>query len=207
MIRYKFYFLVLFFFVGGFSGSAQIHNRMLKFSSGVSYDQFVNKKVFGEINDTSSHLFEHVWAMPVLAYSHEFTMNNVLSFSGRLGYQYLNHFYDHQHFGSQLLYGSANCSISVFYRKGFEYYVKLQAGLVYRFIELDRLEPQMRRQFPENLNLFTGVTLAGFNFFITDKLGLNLELNIWSPEMATFGITYRYFKGELPEIQEPQGEL
>ena len=38
-------------------------------------------------------------------------------------------------------------------------------------------------------------------FFLPDKLGLNLELSIWSVEMATFGLTYRFFHGELPDIQ------
>jgi hypothetical protein len=59
----------------------------------------------------------------------------------------------------------------------------------------------MRRLFSDNLSVFTGVTIGGFNYFISDHLGLNLEINIWSPELATFGITYRYFKGELPEIE------
>ena len=62
----------------------------------------------------------------------------------------------------------------------------------------------MRRLFPEKVNLFTGVTLGGFNYYISDHLGLNLELSIWAPEMATLGITYRFFHGDLPTIQENQ---
>ena len=180
---------------------AQIHNRVIKFNMGITYDQFAHQNAFDAINDTSSHEFEFVTAMPVMVYSHEFVANNVLSFSGRLGFQYLNEFYDNQHFGSSFVFLSFNPQISVFYRRGFEYYVKLQAGAVYRFQKNDLLDDQMRRFFPDNLSAFTGVTIGGFNYFVSDHLGLNLELNIWSPEMVTFGITYRYFKGELPEIE------
>lgn len=179
----------------------QIHNRVLKFNMGVTYDQFAHKNAFEAINDTSSHQFELVTAMPVMVYSHEFVANNILSFSGRAGFQYLNEYYDHHHFGSSFLFLSFSPQISVFYRRGFEYYIKLQVGGVYRSQKNDLLDDQMRRLFPENFSIFTGVTIGGFNYFISDHLGLNLELNVWSPEMVTFGITYRYFKGELPEIE------
>ena len=72
------------------------------------------------------------------------------------------------------------------------------------FHNTDILTEQMTRLFPDKVNLFTGVTLGGFNFFISDHLGLNLELSIWAPEMATFGLSYRFFRGELPTIQENQ---
>lgn len=179
----------------------QIHNRVLKFNMGVTYDQFAHQNAFEAINDTSSHEFEFVTAMPVMTYSHEFVANNVLSFSGRVGFQYLNEFYDNQHFGSSFVFLSFNPQISVFYKRGFEYYIKLQAGGVYRFQKNDLLDDQMRRLFSDNLSVFTGVTIGGFNYFISDHLGLNLEVNIWSPEFVTFGLSYRYFKGELPEIE------
>lgn len=187
--------------ISRFYAFGQIHNRVIKLNAGVTYDQFAHKNLFESINDTSTHNFELVTAMPVVAYSHEFVANNVLSFSGRVGFQYLNEFYDYQHFGSSILFLSFNPQISVFYRRGFEYYVKLQVGGVYRFQKNDLLDDQMRRHFSDNLSVFTGVTLGGFNYFISDHLGLNLELNLWSPELATFGITYRYFRGELPEIE------
>lgn len=168
---------------------------------GVSYDQFAYKNAFDAINDTSDHEFELETVMPVMIYSHEFVANNIISFSGRLGFQYMNQFYDYKPFGGSYLFISANPQISIFYRRGFEYYIKLQAGLVYRFQKTEVLEDQQRRYFQDDLSFFTGVTLGGFNYFITDNLGLNLEINIWSPEMATFGISYRFFKGELPEIE------
>ena len=183
------------------SGFSQFHNRMIKVSSGVSYDQFRRKNLFEALNDTSSQEFDFVTAMPLIAYSHEFVLNNVLSFSGRLGFQYTNEYYNHTYFGSPLLYLSVNPQVSVFYRKGFEYYVKLQAGITFWFSHLELLNDQQKRFFPDKVNFFTGVTLGGFNYFINDKLGLNLEINLWSPELATFGITYRYYKGELPVIQ------
>jgi len=183
---------------------AQIHNRVLKLNAGVTYDQFARESLFEEMNDTSINQFERVTTMPVIAYSHEIVLNNIISISGRAGFQYLNEFYNNKHYGSPLLMLSINPQISVFYRKGFEYYIKLQAGVSCWFQNSDLLSDQQKKYFPDRVNLFTGVTLGGFNFFITDHLGLNLELNVWSPEMATFGITYRYFKGELPEIQETQ---
>jgi hypothetical protein len=192
--------LVLFFVIQNFA-FGQIHNRVMKFNMGVTYDQFTHKNLFDAINDTSSHELELVTAMPVMAYSHEFVANNIISFSGRVGFQYLNEFYDYQHFGSSMLFLSLNPQVSIFYRRGFEYYIKLQVGGVYRFQKTDLLDDQMRRLFSDNLSVFTGVTIGGFNYFISDHLGLNLEINLWSPELATFGISYRYFKGELPEIE------
>ncbi|MBK9193018.1 MAG: hypothetical protein IPM77_16805 [Crocinitomicaceae bacterium] len=175
---------------------------MIKFSTGVSYDQFTRKNLFAAMNDTSANEFEMVTAMPVFAYSHEFVMNDVISFSGRVGFQYLNEYYNNQYYGSPFIMLSVNPQISVFYRRGFEYYVKLQAGMSFWFQHTEVLSDQQKRYFPDKVNFFTGVTLGGFNFFVSDHVGLNLELNLWSPEMAAFGITYRFFRGELPEIQE-----
>jgi hypothetical protein len=190
------------FFSGAFFLTAQIHNRVLKINSGVSYEQFGHKNIFAVINDTSAHQFEMVTVLPTISYSHEFVMNDVISLGGRVGFQYMNAYYDDQHYGTPYAWISANTIISVFYRKGFEYYVKLQAGLTFWFHHPEIITDQMRRLFPDHVNLFTGVTLGGFNYFITDNLGLNLELSIWSPEMATLGLSYRFYKGELPEIQE-----
>lgn len=169
---------------------------------GVSYDQFAHKNSFAAINDTSQSKFELVTVLPTFAYSHEFVITDILSISGRAGFQYLNEYYNNQYFGSPYLFLSVNPQVSVFYRNGFEYYVKLQAGITCWFQHKEILPDQTSRFFPDKVNLFTGVTIGGFNYFITDHLGLNLELNIWSPEMVTFGVSYRYFKGELPEIQD-----
>ena len=195
-------YLVFLFLLAPLVGLSQIHNRVIKFNMGVTYDQYTRQNLFDAMNDTSANQFEQVTAMPVIAYSHEIVLNSIISVSGRVGFQYLNEFYNNKHFGSPFLMLSVNPQISVFYRKGFEYYVKLQAGASIWFQKTDLISDQQRKYFPDKVNLFTGVTLGGFNFFITDHLGLNLELNLWSPEMATFGITYRYFKGELPQIEE-----
>jgi len=173
----------------------------MKINLGVSSQQFIHKNTFQAINDTSLHEFEMVTTLPTFSYSHEFVINDILSMSGKAGFQYMNAFYDNQYYGTPYLFISANPQVSVFYRKGFEMYVRLQAGLSFWFNKPELLTDQMRRLFPEKVNFFTGVT-AGFNYFLTDHLGLNLELSIWSPEMVSFGISYRYFKGELPTIQE-----
>ena len=181
---------------------AQVHNRLLKVNLGVSYEQFIHQSTFDAINDTSSHEFEMVTVMPTFSYSHDFVMNEVISLGGKIGFQYMNVFYDGETYGSPYAYVSVNPVISVFYRRGFEYYVKLQAGLSFWFHHPEIITDQMRRLFPDHVNFFTGVTLGGFNYFITDHLGLNLELSVWSPEIATFGLSYRFYKGELPEIQD-----
>ncbi len=196
-------FLILLIIVSNW-GHSQIHNRVIKFNAGISTEQFDHKNVFEAINDTSSHNFEFVSWAPTFSYSHEFVITQVLSVSGTAGFQYMNIYYDNQYYGSPYIYASVNPQVSLFYRKGFEYYVKLQAGLTVWFHNTDIITGQMRRLFPSTVNMFTGVTLGGFNYFITDNLGLNLELSIWSPELATFGLTYRFFKGELPTIQENQ---
>lgn len=193
--------LPLLFFTWHALLNGQIHNRLIKFNVGVSYDQFTHQNLFEAINDTSKHFFEQETVMPLMVYSHEFVANNVISFSGRVGFQYFNEFYDYKHYGSSFLFASLNPQISIFYRRGFEYYIKLQAGLVYRFQKNELLDNQMRRYFEDDLSFFTGVTIGGFNYFFSDHYGLNLEINIWSPEMVTLGFSYRFFKGELPEIE------
>ena len=193
--------LVLLFFSSFFLAS-QIHNRLLKINVGATLTQFAHKNTLASINDTSSHQFDYVFAMPAISYSHEFVINDVLSISGKVGFQYMNIYYDNQYYGSPFTYISVGPQLSLFYRLGFEYYIKLHAGASIWFHHTEIITDQMRRLFPDRANMFTGVTLGGFNYFISDQLGLNLELSIWSPEMATFGISYRFFKGELPTIQE-----
>jgi len=190
------------FFFGGFILHSQIHNRLVKINVGVSSEQYRHKNTFDAVNDTSLHEFELVTTMPTFSYTHEFVINDVLSLSGKAGFQYMNAFYDNQHYGSPYIYVSVNPQVSVFYRKGFEYYIRLQAGVSFWFNKPDMLTDQMRRLFPNHVNFFTGVTLGGFNYFISDHIGLNLELSIWSPEMVSFGISYRYYNKELPDIQE-----
>jgi hypothetical protein len=155
-------------------------------------------------NDTSIHQFEFVSKSPAISYTHEFVLGERFSISGKIGFQYLNIFYDNQHYGSPLVYGSVNPALSIFYNGKFEYYIKLQAGYIYRFNNPNMISGVARRLFPETNNIFVGVTVGGFNYYISDKLGLNLELSIWSPELLTFGLSYRFFRGEIPTIQELQ---
>lgn len=177
------------------------YNEMIKVNVGISKDQFVIPNLMGSINDTSDTQFEFVSASPTLSYTHEVFLGDVLSFSGNLGGQYTNIWYDYQHLGATYLWLSFNPAVTIVNRPKFEYYVKLRAGVSFWFYEKSRLPDETRKLFPDTANMFTGVTLGGFNYFVNDKIGLNLELSVWSPEMATFGISYRYFRGELPEMQ------
>ncbi|NOQ72057.1 MAG: hypothetical protein GQ574_08655 [Crocinitomix sp.] len=191
-------------FVSLFSQS-QIHNRLIKLNVGFTSEQINFKNDIINFNDTSKHQFEFVSKSPAISYTHEFLFGNVFSLSGKVGFQYLNIFYDNQHYGSPLVYGSINPAVSVFYNGKFEYYVKLQFGVIHRFNTPDLLSGVTVRLFPENKPIFfAGVTIGGFNYYVSDKLGLNLELSIWSPELLTFGLSYRFFRGEIPTIQELQ---
>lgn len=183
---------------------AQLHNRVIKFNVGLSSEQIDFKNTISGINDTSAHAFEFVSKSPIISYSHEFLFGNIMSISGKAGFQYFNIFYDNQHYGSPYAFASINPQISIIYTGRFEYYVKLQFGVQYWFNNPELLSGQIARNFPEKATIFTGVTLGGFNYFISDKIGLNLELSIWSPELLTFGLSYRFFSGEMPSIQQMQ---
>lgn len=182
----------------------QIHNRIIKFNTGISSEQIDYQNEIKLFNDTSDRQFEFVSKSPCISYSHEYLLGDVLSISGKIGFQYLNIFYNNQHYGGSFLYGSINPALSIFYNGKFEYYVKLQVGLNYWFNNPEMLSSISRRVFPEGLNIFTGVTIGGFNYYFSDKMGLNLELSVWSPELLTVGLSYRFFRGEIPDIQELQ---
>ncbi|MFT5824403.1 MAG: hypothetical protein ACI8ZM_005671 [Crocinitomix sp.] len=200
----RIFFLVCSLFITLISQS-QIHNRLIKLNVGFTSEQINFKNDIINFNDTSNHQFEFVSKSPAISYTHEFLFGNIFSISGKVGFQYLNIFYDNQHYGSPLVYGSINPAVSVFYNGKFEYYVKLQFGCIYRFNKPELLSGVTVRLFPENEpKFFAGVTLGGFNYYVSDKLGLNLELSIWSPELLTFGLSYRFFRGEIPTIQELQ---
>mgnify|MGYP000145849867 CR=1 FL=1 len=182
----------------------QIHNRLVKINLGISGEQIEFKDDIKNFNDTSSHQFEFVSMSPTISYTHEFIFSNILSVSGKAGFQYLNIFYDNQHYGSSFGFLSINPALSLYYRKKFEYYIKLQVGVNYWFNKPELLPNITQRGFPEGINVFTGITIGGFNYYISNKLGLNLELSVWSPELVTFGLSYRFFRGEIPNIQELQ---
>lgn len=194
-------FLLSLVLLGGiFPLKAQFHNRVIKLNTGISTEQLDYSSTIKRINDTSKFDYDFISWSPVISYTHEFVVNPVLSVSGNLGYQYLNINYNYQHFGSPFLFFGISPQISIFYRNGFEYYVRLRAGGSVFFQDKSIIDNQHDRYFPETFNFYTGFTFGGFNYFLNDNWGLNLELSIWSPELATFGVSYRFFKGELPEI-------
>ncbi len=185
-------------------GFGQIHNRLVKINIGCTSAQLGYADDIKNFNDTSKYQFEMVTQLPSLSYTHEFIISNVLSISGKAGFQYLNLFYDNQYYGGSIAYLSINPALSIFYRNKFEYYIKLQAGVNYWMVNTSVLDDVSRNVFPEKFNIFTGVTIGGFNYYFSPKLGANLELSIWTPELISVGLSYRFFKGELPTIQEMQ---
>ena len=74
--------------------------------------------------------------------------------------------------------------------------------MVYRKGNLDILTEQTQRHFATKTNLVTGLTLIGLNFFVSDNWAINTEFSIWSPEWINLGISYRFFKGEMPKIED-----
>lgn len=196
--------IVVFALFWGMLAGAQIHNRLVKVNVGYSSEQIDLANEIKTNNDTSLTKFEFVSKVPTFSYTHEYILGNVLSLSGKIGFQYLNIFYNNQHYGSPYIYASINPALSLFYRKKFEYYIKLQVGVSYWFNKPELLPDISRRIFPEKASIFTGVTIGGFNYYFSDKMGANLELSLWSPEILTVGLSYRFFKGEIPTIQELQ---
>ncbi|UKN01812.1 hypothetical protein K6119_18990 [Paracrocinitomix mangrovi] len=177
------------------------YNRLIQFNAGFSKVHLDNIRIQNAINDTSAQKFEILSWTPTISYTHEFALGQIISVSGSVGFQYLNIYYGPDYYGAPYFYISANPKVSLFYRKGFEYYIKLRVGGSFFIHHPDVIPEPTRNLLPERANFFTGVTLGGFNYFINDKIGLNLELSIWSPEMATFGLTYRFLKGEQPTLQ------
>ena len=182
-------------------GQQEVFNRTINLKLGYSWEQFTLQNLIKEINDTSLSKFEMVSQTPTISYTHEYTLNPVISLAGNVGFQYMNVFYKNQHFGSPYFWISIAPKITLFSRERFEYYMKLHLGGSFWRHDLNSLSDHLRKFFPERANFFTGITLGGFNYFFKPKWGLNLELSVFSPQMVEFGLTYRFYKGKLPDIQ------
>jgi hypothetical protein len=183
--------------------NAQVYDRLLTLKLGYTSVQLDHLNIVNGFNDTSeTHSFELVTQMPSIAYSHELRfIGNAMSLSGCLGWQYMNIYYDHKPFGTQYFFLSAEPKLTIVERKKFDYYVKLKAGISVWTHKFETLSGQAQRLFPGRTKFFTGVTLIGLNLFLDDHWGLNTEVSILSPELVTFGATYRFYSKELPKIQ------
>ncbi|MBN4072741.1 hypothetical protein JYT74_01745 [Crocinitomix catalasitica] len=179
----------------------EINNRLINFRLGYTIEQLFHKSLIDDINDTSTKKFDLVTQMPSISYAHEFILGNVLSIGGTVGFQYMNVFYGAKHFGSTYFFASVDPRVSIFTRLRFEYYMKLHIGATIWTHDISQLNDRGQRLFPGRANFFTGVTLGGFNFFLNERWGINIELSIWSPELAAIGLTYRFYRGKLPKIQ------
>jgi len=180
-----------------FSSISQIHNRVLKINVGYSGEQFRFSNTVKSFNDTSEvNNFNHKYALPVFSVSEEFILSQVFSVSGTVGYQFFNTNYNDAKYGSHIVFGSINPQL-VFYSRGFEMYLKLKFGMIYRENRCSDLPFYTQRFMSEKFNLITGASV-GVNYFINNKWGLNAELSFWSPELINFGLTYRFFKGIMP---------
>ncbi len=194
--------IFLFFILCSLSSHGQRYNQLIKFNLGYSHVQLGFDKNIKNFNDSSQHQFEFATQLPIVSYTHEFMLSSSLSISGKAGFQYLNIFYDNQHYGSPFVFLTLNPALTLFYREKFEYYMKLQVGVTYWMNRPDLLSDVSRGIFPEKFTAITGITLVGLNYYLTPKLGANFELSIWTPELITVGLSYRFFRGELTDTEE-----
>ncbi|WP_070138266.1 hypothetical protein [Crocinitomix algicola] len=194
--------LIFFFFVN--LGFSQVYNRLTQLNLGFSHEEFTYKQNISAFNDSSTHHFEFVSHSPLVSINHNIIIGDIFAVSGKIGYQYMNIFYDHKRYGASFAYFTLSPILTVFYRKGFEYYVKLNVGANFWFNNPSLLNDQARRTFPEKAMVITGFTPIGLNYFLTKKIGFNLELSIWTPELLTFGLNYRFHRGDKPSIQKMQ---
>lgn len=173
-------------------GQEQVNNRLINVRIGYTYEQIEHSALIKDINDTAKVPFRLVHQMPSFSYAHEFVLSPIFSLGGTIGFDYMNVFRGDRHFGSSFFFASVDPRLSLFSRERFEYYMKLRVGLTIWTHDLSQLDDFGRRMFPERANFFTGITLGGFNFFLNERWGVNLELSIWSPELVAAGLTYRF---------------
>ncbi|MEO9531901.1 MAG: hypothetical protein ABJG68_15890 [Crocinitomicaceae bacterium] len=178
-----------------------IYNQSSKLSLGYSSEQLDHTILKNGINDTGAvQMSFKSWA-PSVSYTHDFIFGDVITLSANVGFQYMNMEYGGQKYGGTFLYTGIAPSATLFHRANWEYYIKLKLGGLFYFHNPDIIPEPARRFFPEKANFFTGVTLGGFNFFFTEHLGMNIELSVWSPEMITAGITYRFYGKQLKGLK------
>ncbi|WP_027421343.1 hypothetical protein [Crocinitomix catalasitica] len=176
----------------------QIYNRESRVNIGMSSIALEFKNKFNSINDTSLTQFEFVTKSPIISFTQSYVLGRVISISGRIGFQYLNLFYNNTHYGSPIVFASVSPELTLYNGEKFDYYLKLQIGLTYWFNNPEILDSDIRRLFSEKATLFTGFTLVGINYMISPKYGLNTELTLWSPELISVGIVRRFLRGSIP---------
>lgn len=170
---------------------------------GYTVDQYSHQVTIKEYNDTSkNHSMELLMQMPSIAYCHEFVVSPILSLTGTVGWQYFNVFYDYHHLGGNEFWITVNPKISLMRRKYFEYYVKLKLGASFWTHDLNLLPDNERRLFPGTANVITGFTFAGLNFFVNDNWGVNIEANLFSPELISVGASYRFYHEPKMKIEK-----
>lgn len=178
-----------------------IYNQTSKLSLGYTSEQLDHYTLKNGINDTGVvQMNFNGWA-PSVSYTHDFVFGNVITLSANVGFQYMNMDYGGQKYGGTFIYTGIAPSATIFHRTNWEYYIKLKLGGVFYFHNPSLIPEPANRFFPEKSSFFTGVTLGGFNFFFSEHIGMNLELSVWSPEMITAGITYRFYGKQLKGLK------
>lgn len=173
------------------------YNTASKVNIGFSSEHLDHFILSNSINDTSSIQMNFNGWSPSISYTQDFVFGDVISVSANLGFQYMNLSYGTASYGGSNLYTSIAPSVTLVNRLKWEYYIKLKLGGVFYWNDRQVIPEPSTRFFPERANFFTGVTLAGFNFFLNDKWGINLEASVWSPELLSIGGLYRFHSKSL----------
>mgnify|MGYP001575836733 CR=1 FL=1 len=158
-------------------------------------------------NDTSEHQFAINGHSPIMTFTHEMALDSSFGLSYTLGFSNSDIYFDNKYFGTKLFFVSINPQLFLTRRYNFEYYIKLRIGVSYYDNRLDQIPSAiLRRIYPTKFQVFTGFTIAGINYLISDHFALNAELSIWSPETLNFGLSYRFMDQKKikrgPEIRK-----
>jgi len=180
------------------------YNQSFKYTAGMSLKTTRLDNSMANYNDTSEHHFTVNSHSPIFSFTHEMMIDSTFGLSYSLGYSSSNIYFDNQYYGSKQYFISLNPQLFVHRSYNFEYYVKLKIGLLYEDNRLDENPSEiLRRIYPTKFHMFTGVTIAGINYLISDHLAMTAELSIWSAETINFGISYRFLtkqKEKMPEL-------
>lgn len=171
------------------------YNHTFRYGMGYSLNTTRLDNSMRVYNDTSEHQFQILGHSPMFSFSHTIALDSTFSLGYTFSYAQSEILFDNQYYGSRSAYISLNPQVHIFRRYNFEYYVKLRLALNYEQNNLSMVPSErIRHIFPTGFHMYTGVTLAGLNFLISDHLALNAELSIWSPESVSIGASYRFFR-------------
>ena len=131
---------------------AQPYNRLIKWNIGYTWEHLNHIRLQNSVNDTGAVKLDFLSWTPSISYTHEFIFGKVLSISGTAGFQYMNLYYGPDHYGAPVIWTTINPQVSIFYRRNFEFYMKLSVGTTFYIHNPEVLPDNIRRFTPETVN-------------------------------------------------------